>query len=337
MIPAAVKPQRAVAIDYFKSYLVIGMVLAHTVALLYHDTNNLTGKLLHALVVLINLISFSGFFFCFGFVNYKVYITRTWPEVKIKLAQNALRILAAYYLSAFSAAILLSNFKLENDRFLRILFFTEMPAYSEFLLAFFLVTAFTLVLFKALKRAVEVPWIMWTIIAISILSTVFIPYQLIHNNQAGLLIGGRNFIGFPVLQYLCYFLAGIMFAKNNLKVGPKMLLLSLLISLPFFLSILVNHHLPTRFPPGILWVTGPAFLLCVYYAFSLKSESWFGRANRILPIGHQTLLYLILSNIFIFALAAKFRDNLLTNAGTVCLGYVLIMASIYYLSKQATR
>lgn len=122
------------------------MVLAHAVQLLSYPKGAIWG-----FSMLINLISFSGFFFCFGYVFYPAYLSKPLSQVGYKMFVTALKTLAAYYLSGLASFLFLPQ-QLHNP----VTAFSAADLYqlvtlgtlawvSEFLLAFGLITLLVLV------------------------------------------------------------------------------------------------------------------------------------------------------------------------------------------------
>ncbi|HEX8608979.1 MAG TPA: hypothetical protein VF679_10115, partial [Pedobacter sp.] len=123
---------RDVSQNYFKAFLVIGMILAHAIQLL---TN--VGGIGKYFSVYINLVTFSGFMFSFGYIYQAAYSNK---QVSIGFAINKMKTtLFAYYISAISWAILI-NHDTTFSRLLSIILLINPSPYSEFLLAFFIMT-----------------------------------------------------------------------------------------------------------------------------------------------------------------------------------------------------
>src|SRR5437868_1945961 len=92
---------RVAAIDYMKSFLIIGMILGHTIQFLNTGSNSMVNSLLTRFSGYINLVTFPGFLFCFGYACYVAYLQKENKEVRLKIFKTAIKILLAYYISAF--------------------------------------------------------------------------------------------------------------------------------------------------------------------------------------------------------------------------------------------
>lgn len=132
--------------------------------------------------------------------------------------------------------------------------------------------------------------------------TTFIPDKLITINQIGLLIGTNNFSSFPVIQYSPFYLVGIYFAAYKVKFNKIILIISCAFTLSFVSYLLYTHNLPSRFPPSLFWIIGSAFFLYIYFLVSNFLSSYVNKTQFLEILGKNVLLYLILSNIFIFTI-----------------------------------
>ena len=120
-------------IDAYKGILVVLMILAHVIQFLCIGNHLST-----YLSSYVNLTTFSGFFFIFGFTNQIAYFDKDdnkHPQKKI--LNNAVKILIAYYISAFSYRFFISTvFVFSLKLFAEIIIFYDVPGYSEFLISF---------------------------------------------------------------------------------------------------------------------------------------------------------------------------------------------------------
>ncbi|MCO5945686.1 acyltransferase [Mucilaginibacter flavidus] len=341
MASAQIVPQasskRNFSIDYLKSFLVLGMVLGHTMQLLCSvAASNMIRNLIYCITQYINLITFSGFFFCFGYANYLSYFTKERKEVKSKIINNAVRILLAYYISAFAYIIFFADFDFSFQQTVQILIFSKIPPFSEFLLSFFVIIISSFLFFDLIKKISASNLLLIIAIAVSLMSTIVVPYKYINNNQLGLIIGTNQFSAFPMLQYLWFFLAGVWFARDNIKFRWSVLVVSFLLSMPFVVYCLITHNFPDRFPPSIYWIAGSAFPLYLYYMFCIWVERRFAQIHPVLSIGQNTLFYLLLSNIFLFSLKVKLVNRIIGLDRTILI-YTLVMMVIYFLTKQVSN
>lgn len=255
-------------------------------------------KLQYINSIFINLITFSGFMFCFGYVSNIVYLKKTDNNIiKKKLFKNFIKILIGFYISGISYIILVEN-KFSILELIKVIFLFKIPGYSEFLITFAILNLVILAFLKQINYLLENKKVLILIIIISILST-FIPYQLVKFNQLGLFIGNNKFSCFPLLQYSSYFLIGAYFSRYKLKYNFKVLFGSLTFLILFILYVLVCKKLPNRFPPEALWILGGSFFIYMYYLIS-SFLSIRIKNNSIYFLGENSLDFLILSNIFLF-------------------------------------
>ena len=123
--------KRDTSIDNYKGILVVLMVLAHIIQ--FFPLNLLT----NIFSQYVNLTTFSGFMFCFGFVCYKAYINRHYNKSTFlkKMIKNFIRTIIAYYISAIGYCVFVENaFNFKN--LIKIIFLWKIEGYSEFLLSF---------------------------------------------------------------------------------------------------------------------------------------------------------------------------------------------------------
>src|SRR5437867_3099142 len=123
---------RVTYIDTMKGLLILGMVLAHTYQIYGARTPLFTW-----FSELVNLVSFSGFFFCFGYACQLAYLGKERLPVR-RVLTTALKILAGFYVSAFCFEQFMDR-GLTRGSFLAIVCLVKLPGLSEFLAAFVLV------------------------------------------------------------------------------------------------------------------------------------------------------------------------------------------------------
>lgn len=325
--------KRNLALDYTKAVLVVGMILSHSIQLVKTDQNNLTNNLLNLFSTYINLVTFSGFFFCFGFVYYLAYFKKDFTQVKGNILETGLKTLGAYYVSAFAYRLFFSdNFPVTAKGLLNILLLFDIPSLAEFLLSFFAVTIICYLFFNTIKKRLSKKWLLASAI-ISLLSSCLVPYDLIQNNHLGLLIGTHNFPCFPVLQYLPYFLAGIYFAQHKITFNRYALFVSLLATGAFMVYLLVNRSSPHRFPPSFFWIIGAAGIIYIYYLAALWLNKRFTPIHYLLSIGNNTLFYLLVSNLILFTTHKQVALLVNGNGIWAVLYGVTILALIHFLIK----
>ena len=288
---------RSSALDIFKGLLVFGMILAHVIQIL-GDRNN---YLLTAISNYINLISFSGFLFAFGYANYFAYFSKDFQVVKWRMFKTGLKLLTAFYISGIAFRILFEKKAIDILDILKIILLADIPGYSEFLASFAIITLLALVLFKLIKTILSNKLYFW-LLNIFLLLTTFIPYEQITINQIGLLIGTNKFACFPVIQYSPLYLIGIYFARHQIKFNRMALLISSAFTLSFISYFLYTHKLPNRFPPSLFWIVGSALFLYIYFLGSNLLAAKLKKIELLDKLGKNVLFYLLVSNIFIFAI-----------------------------------
>lgn len=289
------------AIDCFKTLLVLGMLAAHTIQLAMRTEN----QALLAFSRYINLVTFSGFLFSFGYVNQLAYFPKPWAEAGKRLLRNFLLTLLVYYASGLSLWLLqalAAGVPPEPRALATLLLFLRVPGYSEFLLSFAMLNLFVLCLFVPIQKVVADDRLLWAVLALCALTTC-VDYSRVRGNLPGVFVGTTAFHAFPILQYFPYYLAG---ARLALPKKERFLLpVSLCLTAAFFIHT-VRYGLPSRFPPSFLWVAGGSLFTALYFLFS-RAVAGPGRTlpaplqRMITFIGGNTLYYLLFSNILLFA------------------------------------
>ncbi|MBD2701437.1 hypothetical protein IC229_12365 [Spirosoma sp. BT702] len=305
-----------------KSFLVIGMILAHSIQLLSQPKG-----MFWLFSVGVNLITFSGFFFCFGYVFYGAYLVNKSEAVRKKIAKTALKTLVGYYLSAIASLLFLSEhfsgypYVFSWANLLKLVFFIEIPFYSEFLLAFFLITVLVLLFLPFFRKLVDSITLAVITVCICVAILLFLPRTLAVPYPLDLFIGDRDRIIFPVVQYLPAFLIGLYFAKYRIDFQWFIFLLSVLGSGMFVIYYVTNHEIPLRFLPSIYWIVGSSGILYVYFLATNWLEKKSIVITSLLPIGMNTLFYLLVSNFILFALSINLKT---TPVLALCIGIGII-------------
>ena len=299
--------ERDHSIDGMKGTLVALMILAHIIQFF---TGN---KYLQQLSFYANLTTFSGFMFTFGYVCYDAYISRDMPTSVLgkKLGRNFLKTMGAYYISAIANAILTTN-DFSLSMLGKILLLRHTPAFSEFLPSFAFIYVLIFILRPLLKKA-SGPWI-GIFSVISLLAT-FINYNSIKSPVLGILIGTTDFPCFPIIQYSAYFLVGMYLASEK-KVNMLLYIVSALGTIAFIAYYRYFSHAPNRFPPSILWIIGGGFFVLLYFVLwkkLFKNTPPPEKLPVLCIIGKNTLLYLVFSNVVIFALYRSRITSLFCN------------------------
>lgn len=323
------KKERDRSIDMLKTLLVIGMILGHCIQLIGNPISITT-----AISTGVNLITFSGFLFCFGYAVSIAYLGKSKDYVKNKIIKNCFELLIAYYISGISYELFVTK-ELSLIKLIRILILSDIPGYSEFLVAFFVLNLLTLIFFNQIVKILNSKKLIIIIIIISLVST-FIPYKYILINQLGLILGSTKFACFPILQYSSYYILGMYFQRNCIKFDKKYLILSVGCTSLFIVYGIINKGFPSRFPPSIFWVLGGLGILYIYYIFSEVISNKISKNNKLYFIGENTLYFLLISNIFLFILKGYFSlkidffYNILVAILIILLCYISIYVKKYF-------
>ncbi|QMV41054.1 acyltransferase family protein [Cohnella cholangitidis] len=204
--------KRERGIDIFKGLLVIGMVYCHTLQFFSDPQIYPNGQ---RFIDFINLITFSGFVFSFGYVSQLAYYAKPFRQAAPRLLTAALKTLMAFYVSGTAYRIFIDERALEWATLKPILLLNDMPGWSEFLSSFTYLMMIGLALFVPLRWLAERKRIGFAVAGL-LLAATYIPYGSIHQTQLAPLLGTRDFASFPVLQYLPYYIVGMLFAKHRI-------------------------------------------------------------------------------------------------------------------------
>ncbi|WP_372632272.1 acyltransferase family protein [Cohnella sp.] len=312
MTEKASERKRERAIDLFKGLLVLGMVYCHTLQFFSDPQVYPNGQ---KFIEVINLITFSGFVFSFGYVSQLSYYGKPFRLAAPRMLMAALKTLFAFYVSGAAFRLFIDGRVLSWANIKPILTLNDMPGWSEFLASFTYLMIVGLILFVPLRRLAEIKWLGFVVAGVLLLTT-FIPYGSIHWMKWGPLIGTRDFASFPVLQYFPYYLLGILFARYRIVWDWRVLTGAIVASGAFVWKWLSTEGqpLPERFPPSIWWIVGPALVLYGYYLLSRLMEKYPAPFVPLEAMGRNVLWYLVMSNVLIFALKGNQQDNLLLSA-----------------------
>lgn len=262
---------------------------------------------------IINLITFSGFVFSFGYVAQLAYYRKSFREAAPRMLAAALKTLIAFYVSGTAYRLFIDGRVLSWANVKPILLLNDMPGWSEFLWSFAYLMVLGLVLFAPLKRLAERKWLGFAIAGL-LLAATYLPYGSVHAMKLGPLVGTRDFASFPVLQYFPYYIVGMLFARYRIVWDWRVLAGAVLASGAFLWKWLAGGALPERFPPSIWWIAGPALLLYGYYMLSRLMERYPAPFAPFEAMGRNVLWCLVMSNLLIFALKGNQQNNLLLSA-----------------------
>lgn len=323
--------ERNQALDGMKGLLVYGMIYTHV--LQFFGPRDLVETVI---TDFFNLITFSGFLFCFGYSNQLAYYAKPFRSVVRRMAATALKTLAAFYISGIWFRVFVDGRELRWVVIKPILLLEDIPGWSEFLITFTLISMLGIVCFPLFQRMTERKWVFWIICALLLL-TAFIPYEHVTVTQLGLLIGTTQFSSFPAVQYLPYYLIGTYFAKHQLGCRPLYLIGSFIATGVFIGSWIAGGLvLPQRFPPSLPWIAGAAGFLYLYFIGSNVLTKYTRRISWLTVPGTHVLFFLLISNIVIFSLDGS-RHGMVLSAWEGLWFTAILCAVIFYFLSIVTR
>lgn len=334
------------AIDYEKGFIVAAMVFAHVLAYFGKFSEYPEQSIMNMVV---NALAFSTFIFAYGRSVFVAYYSRDFRTAAPKMLGSALRSYLAFCISGISNNILVQEKNFSLNVVKRVVLLEDIPSMSEFLAAFALAALVALVLFKPLKALLEHKKA-YLVVTFALLLSTFIPYGMIHNVYLGLLIGMKKFYLFPVLQYFPWFMLGLYVARYGMeKKGVWIGVSALCTAAGAAYSAIWGQ--PGRFPPTLLWIIMPAFVIVLLNLLAEAMErgaakkTWAAKLmHPIESMGCNSLYYLVTSNLILFSLTnmnrlgdlgssvlpyyrdrAKFPFNLATGSTPWALFWTLVM------------
>jgi hypothetical protein len=317
--------KREYSMDIFKGVLVLGMILVH---ILQFFSNNTVSPSIDYIINYGNIVTFSGFVFCFGYVVQLSYLDKKFKSVYTKLIKNVIKTLLAFYISGIAFKLFIGGNPLTYETFKQVIILNDIPGWSEFLISFAYFNLLTLILFVPFKKLLENKKIFWMVFSLLLLAC-FMPYGNVKINQIGILIGTKQFACFPVLQYMPFYLVGMYFKKYNITFKPTILLGAFVLSAIPTWKLVTDNVLPDRFPPSLGWIVMPMFILYLYYLLCKFLEIYENFLTPIKLLGQNVLFCLVFSNIFIFTMASNFKGLIFTLYQSIYLE-VFILGIIYY-------
>ena len=247
--------KRELKIDLIKAFLVLGMIFSHSLDFFINRTyiSNIVGNFL-------NLVSFPGFLFVFGYNSYNAYIKNEKRNINKKIVKKIIKLILCYYISGYIYIFLINeNYKYID--YIKILFFLKPAGYSEFLLTFALIYLLVLLCRKQLRIISEKD--IYMIICI-IISIVFILIEPIKKEiPFSYLFLKTNIMSFPLLPYFNIFIIGMYFAKNKPIFNSKVCII--LYGMLCYYVIMSSEHLAIRYPVNIAYISGSYVFIYIYY------------------------------------------------------------------------
>lgn len=341
------------SIDVGRGLLVIMMVYGHVMQF-FGDSQ--VFPLVGTLIDVINLTVFPTFVFYFGATAALAYLKKPYMSALPGMIRTTLRAYAVFCLSGVGYRVLRENKAFAVGTVRRVMTLSDIPGWSEFLIAFAIYGLAMIVgyaVFDWLSRKTAACLL---VSVACVCSCLIVPYGSVPTRFA-LLIGGRDFSYFPVVQYMPYFLAGMLYARGDRRTRRALLIISVIASLG---GVAHWHFLgfPGRFPPAWGWILLPGALVSAVVLLSRALAALAGNGiGRIADalcgvLGHfggASLYYLLTSNLVLFTLAGKgaapamARKSVLpwtlpiqSPQGAACWAAALLV-SLWFVSRLAGR
>jgi len=272
------------AVDAMKGLLVFGMVYAHVLQFFSPMDVYPASRIVSEYA---NAITFSGFVFCFGYVNRLAYFSKPFGSVYRRMLATAGKTLIAFYISGVAYRVFVDGAELGRDTVLPVVLLLDIPGWSEFLASFAMLSLLGIALFPLFRGITERPGAFWAVNAALLLTTCF-PYERVHFAPLGLLVGTADSASFPVVQYLPYYLTGMYFARHGIRWKLSYFIVASAATGVFLAHWLAfGQGLPQRFPPSIGWIVGPALILYGYCLICRYGIRYVGRAQRLVLFAGQ--------------------------------------------------
>lgn len=292
-VSEAGKPARAADLDLFKTMLVWGMITAHCIQLLAFRPKPAA----MAISEVINLITFSGFMFAFG---WGLGLSRGAPKSWWARLYPVLLLGLATWVSEFAFMALVEKAKFDGALIYNILTFSRLYGWSEFLASFFVLYAII---------AVARPWLIaigerWYLMVPAAIACLAATWIVVSRDIPLLatLVGTTNFASFPIIPYLPWFLLGIFYARNPEHPRAADWVLAAIATALCALWTAYYGEYPGRFPPTVLWIAGPALILMLYLLVARVVGRRVPIPRVLLGTGRHVLAALLVSNLIIFGL-----------------------------------
>lgn len=298
------------SIDVGRGILVLLMVYCHVLQF-YGDSQifPLVGYIIDG----INMTVFPTFVFYFGMTAVLAYLSKPYLRALPGMAKTSLRAYGAFVASGVGFRILREGKALGPGTVRRVMQLLDIPGWSEFLIAFALYGLLLIVLFPLFRLLSRRPVLSLFLGAACVACCVLVPYGRVPTRLA-LLIGGRDFSYFPVVQYMPYFLAGMVFAHGDKRTRRQLLLLAVLCTAAGAVYWIMTGSMPSRFPPDWAWILVCALCTALVVLLSGGLSALSGSGLRrvfdavcdvLAHFGGRSLYYLLASNLVIFTLAGR--------------------------------
>jgi len=240
------------------------------------------------------------------------YLKKPYMSALPGMIRTTLRAYVVFCLSGVGYRVLRENKAFAVGTVRRVMQLSDIPGWSEFLIAFAIYGLLMIVGYAVLDWLSRKPLACLAVSALCVACCELVPYGSVPTRLA-LLIGGRDFSYFPVVQYMPYFLAGMLYARGERHMRRGLLAVAVVASL---VGAAYWHFFgfPSRFPPSWGWILLPGALVgavvLVSRALCALAGSWLGWIVDALcgVLGHfggASLYYLLTSNLVLFTLAGR--------------------------------
>ena len=201
------------SVDLQRGILVVLMLYAHLLQF-FGDLQRFPS--IHFWVMGISLLAFPAFVFCFGRTAALAYLKKPFRQALPRMGRTLLRCLAAFYVSGAAYRVLRERKPLGAGTLRNIFLLNDIPGWSEFLIAFALLMLSAILLFPLLRQLARRRWL-WLPLSLPCALCCFLPYDRVTLPQLALLIGGKNLVTYPIVQYFPFFLAGVAYADASFR------------------------------------------------------------------------------------------------------------------------
>ena len=317
---------RDFSIDFLRATAILLMTITHVNALLYLGKN----PILDIFTTAGATLCFSIFLFCSAYVNglkiqkgstfsFKDTINRV---LEIYMVYVILGILVTFVLDSNISFCKITNIVLLNN----------IPAFTEFLIAFIIFSFVPLLFSKQIKYLIHKPlYLILITVLIYILGSIVYTQISKYTYPDSIRILLENIFGyksvhiFPLTYYLPIYSLGILLSKYN---KSSMLKIVLIGSITLF-SVLLSFKLSTwyRWPPSVLFLLYGfiyiPLIMLIYRRF--KNFLSKGVFKTFTNIGMYPLDQFFLSTLFVFLAVALLKPSInpllsiLVNLGIFCL------------------
>jgi hypothetical protein len=237
-----------------------------------------------------------------------------------------------FVISGIASQLFLSSEKISPDLVYRVATIRVIPAYSEFLLSFVVITMFGAIL----KREVDLVTQRWAFLLAFIAASFAFSFFSQNFSETdpliSVFIGSKQFHVFPIMQYLPLFLLGVFTARNTQFFQMRSsLFFSIIGAITLLISALIKAPI-TRFPPSVIWILISIGLVFLYRGLAMFVSEKFPNTIKHyqITLGQNVLFYLLISNLMIF-IGNLYKPKLGLGPLQTVIVYILIMGLIFFL------